>query len=250
MIEKLSIIVPCYNEARTIATVYARLQALDVGKEKEIIIVDDASTDGSREWLMKQAATADSTDTGADSRTITLFHTQNRGKGSCIQTALKRATGDYAIVQDADIEYNPSWIPSLLAHAEALKAPAVYGSRASTIRNRVSSRFFASGVRGLTWVFNILYRQKITDLETCYKLVDTALLKSLGITEKRFGVEVEISAKIANHGLSILEIPIRYEPRSRTDGKKIRVRDGMRALYLLLKFRIVNTNRRSPSEEP
>lgn len=234
MIERLSIIVPCYNEVRTIATIYARLQALDVGKEKELIIVDDGSTDGSERYLAHEARQR-------HAGTTILFHPRNRGKGACIRSALSYVTGDYAIIQDADLEYDPKQIPSLAAYAEENALGAVYGSRNGGIANPVSSRVFSFGVAALTAAFNILYGQTLTDIETCYKLVRTDLLKRMRLTENRFGIEIEISAKIARAGLRIGEVPIRYVPRRFEEGKKIKARDGVWAFYLLVRFRFART---------
>lgn len=236
-IKKLSIVVPCYNEAPTIPAIYSALQNLELGRQKEIIIIDDGSTDGSRAYLKKEEE-----ELPLLSETVIIFHPENRGKGACIRSALEHASGDYLIIQDADLEYAPEQIPALVRHAEATGAAAVYGSRNSTIANASSSRFFALGVRWLTKLFNILYGQKITDVETCYKLVKTELMKTLHLTEDGFGFEIDISAKISRRGFRIAEVPIRYTPRRLNEGKKMRVRDGLRAFYLLLGFRFFARN--------
>lgn len=224
-IKKLSIIVPCYNEISTIAKVISALQGVDFRKEKEIIIVDDGSTDGTREYLEKLSI--------AKAHYIILFHEKNKGKGAAIQTALEKATGDYVIIQDADLEYNPQDINTLIACAEKKETLAVYGSRNKDIKNSYLYPHFFWGSRLLTFLINALYRQKVTDPETCYKLIDRNFMRFIDISEKGFGVEMEVTLKIMKLGVSIYEESITYNPRGFRQGKKIKAKDGLWALYLI-----------------
>lgn len=224
-IKKLSILVPVYNEEKTLEQVLEKLNALDLSCNKEIIIIDDSSADNSRKIMEKFR----------DRMTI-LFHKENMGKGAAIQTGLGAATGDYVIIQDADLEYNPEDIKKLKECAEREACLAVYGTRNRGIKNKYLYPHFYFGSKILTGMINILYRQNLSDPETCYKLIERNLLKSLVIQENGFGMEIEITAKISKLGVRIREVPIRYEPRSFREGKKITTKDGVWAFYLVWKY--------------
>jgi len=217
---------PVYNERRTLAEVVARIRAADLlGLEREIVLVDDGSTDGTRELLPTLA--------GADCRVI--LHAENRGKGAAVRTALAAATGDLSLIQDADLEYDPGDYRLLLAPALA-GAPCVYGSRfLGDPRNMAPVTALAN--RFLTALTRLLYHLDVTDMETCYKLVETDLLRSLRLRAERFDLEPEITLKLARRRVPIIEVPIRYQARSRGEGKKIGVGDGIAAIWTLLKYR-------------
>ena len=204
----------------------ARIRGADLlGLEREILLVDDGSTDGTREILPDLA--------GEDCRVI--LHPENRGKGAAVRTALAAATGDLSLIQDADLEYDPADYRTLLGPALA-GAQCVYGSRFLGER-RDMAPVTALANRFLTALTRILYHLNLTDMETCYKLVETDLLRSLRLRAERFDVEPEITLKLARRGVAIVEVPIRYQARSRGEGKKIGVGDGLAAIWTLLKYR-------------
>ncbi len=221
----LSIIVPVHNEAKTLGEVLRRLFALSLGEtEKEIIVVNDGSTDATRPALAPFL-----------SRVVYLEHQSRRGKGAAIRAALPRATGELVVVQDGDTEYAPEEIPALLA---ALRAhpewAAVYGSRNLARTGRGYSRYIL-GAWFLTALVNLFFRSKLTDSYTCYKLIRAAALKDLALAGTGFEIEMELTAKLLKRGLGIGEIPISYRPRSFREGKKIRARDGIRGLVVLFR---------------
>lgn len=228
VIKKISIIIPCFNEVNTLPVVLDAIHHLKLNQEKEVIIVDDGSRDGTTELLQKwEAKKLDGF--------IFLFHQKNQGKGAAIQTALQKATGDYVIFQDADLEYHPQDIPALIEFVQKHASLAVYGSRALKKSNRYLYPHFYYGSKFLCILFNVFFRQKLTDPETCYKLIHRDLLCFLQLREKGFGIEIEISAKISQLKIPIYEIPISYSPRSFHEGKKIRTKDGIYALFLIIK---------------
>lgn len=231
---RLSIIIPVFNERATVLQVVDRVAALDC--DKEIIVVDDGSTDGTRALLAARAAGSDGSAEPGGSITL-VEHPANRGKGAALATGLARATGEYVIVQDADLEYDPADYGALLAVAEARGAAAVYGSRFRTAPRRMSVRHVV-GNRLLTGLTNFLYGSALTDMETCYKLVRTSLLQELGIACNRFDVEPEITAKLLKRGVTIHEVPISYEGRSFAEGKKISYVDFVSAVWTLLRLRV------------
>jgi glycosyltransferase involved in cell wall biosynthesis len=221
---KLSIIMPVYNERETILEILKRVKALQINKE--ILIVDDFSKDGTRELLEK-------VDHGDEVRVI--CHDRNQGKGGAIRTALQYASGDAVIIQDADLEVNPQEIPKILKPIKEGKAQVVFGTRFRSDNYFSRTTFFAN--RFLTGLTNFLYNIHITDMETCYKCIETGLMKSIGLKARGFDFEPEVTAKIAKRGYRIIEVPISYRMRSTSEGKKINWRDGVQAIFYLIKYR-------------
>lgn len=227
---KLSVVIPVYNEAKTIETIIKRVSAVEV--EKEIIIVDDFSTDGTREILKKIH----------DNGVKVEFHCQNMGKGAALRTGFKLATGDAVVVQDADLEYDPRDFVKLLEPIESGAALAVYGSRFLTREHipHCARPFYLThflGNKVLNFLLNALYRAKITDMETCYKLIKREVLDSIVLSARRFEIEPEITAQLLKKGIKIHEVPISYHPRDYKEGKKISWKDGISAIAVLLKYR-------------
>jgi glycosyltransferase involved in cell wall biosynthesis len=227
---RLSIIVPVFNERATIAAVLARIRSVPLpGVEREIVLVDDGSTDGTREIIAGAAM--------ADLRVI--LHPANRGKGAAVRTGLAAASGDYVLIQDADLEYDPADYALLVAPVMA-GAPCVYGSRFLAGATRRMSPVTAAANRLLTGLTRLLYGLRLTDMETCYKLVRTDLLRAAKLKSSGFEIEPEITAKLAKRGVEIREVAVRYTGRTRAEGKKIGWRDGAVALWTLLKYRFVD----------
>jgi len=225
---KLSIIVPVYNEERTLTIILDRLFELPI--DKEIIVIDDASRDGSRDILKALA----------DEHKITfLAHDRNRGKGAAIRTGLDHAHGEYTVIQDADLEYDPHDIVRMLDTAVQHNADAVFGDRVHNPESGISYRRYYWGGRLLTVLANLLYGVHISDESTCYKMVRTSLLKSINLTCRRFEFCPEVVAKLGKRKVKIYEIPISYAPRKMEEGKKIRWRDGLVAIWTLLKLRFL-----------
>jgi len=223
---KLSVIIPVYNEAGTILEVVKRVQ--ETPYDKEIIVVDDCSTDGTVEILKRIEGGG----------MIVLFHKFNQGKGASIRTAMTRITGDFVIIQDADLEYNPSEYPRLLTPLLEGKADVVYGSRFFGGPHRVLFFWHALGNRIITILSNILTDLNLSDMETGYKAFRSEILKKIEIKSNRFGFEPEITAKIAKMGCRIYEIPISYWGRDYTEGKKISWKDGFAAIYWIIKYNL------------
>jgi glycosyltransferase involved in cell wall biosynthesis len=224
---KVSIIIPVYNEASTIRQILQRVRTSPI--EKEIVIVDDGSTDGTRDLLQLEAS--------PDTRIV--LHAANHGKGAAIRTGLKHATGDYVLIQDADLEYDPADYEALLKPILRGKATVVYGSR--FLGEHKAMLFWHSvGNRLLTLVTNVLYDTTLTDMETCYKLIPTDLIRCIPLRARRFDFEPEITAKILRRGHRIYEVPISYAGRELYEGKKISWRDGFPALYALIKYRFMD----------
>ncbi|MDY6851431.1 MAG: glycosyltransferase family 2 protein [Thermodesulfobacteriota bacterium] len=222
----LTIIIPAYNERETILDILDRVRAVNV--DKEIIVVDDGSVDGTADLLRSASSRPE---------TRVLFHERNQGKGAAIRTGLAKARGRYTIIQDADLEYDPQDYIRLLAPLLEGRARVVYGSRilgAGQIRSY--NRYYWGG-RFVSLVTNILYGSRLTDEPTCYKVFETWVLKDLNLTATGFEFCPEVTAKVIRAGLSILEVPISYQPRSFEQGKKIRPRDGLIAVWFLLKHR-------------
>lgn len=224
---RLSILVPVYNEERTLAALLDRVLEVDLGVEKEIVVVDDASTDRTPEILAAYAT-----------RVRVLRHPRNRGKGAALRTALAHATGAFVVPQDADLEYEPADLRLLLETARSRGAKVVYGSRRLHRANRQYSAlaFYLGGVL-VTWAANLLFRLRLTDEPTCYKLVDRALIERMELACERFEFCAEVTAKAARLGEPIVEVPILYRPRHMSEGKKIRARDGWETLQTLWRYR-------------
>ncbi len=225
---KLSILIPAYNEKETIKEVLRRVKNADIGKtKKEIIVVDDFSTDGTIEVLK----------TLDDKNIKIIFHEKNYGKGHAIRTALKHSTGDIIIIQDADLEYNPEDYYKLIEPILKNKARVVYGSRVLNKNNKYSTLSFYLGGRLLSFLTNILYNTNITDEPTCYKLFKKEVLDEINFECEKFEFCPEVTAKVTKKGIKILEIPISYNPRNIKQGKKIRWKDGVIAAWTLIKYR-------------
>lgn len=224
---RLSVIIPAYNEAATLAELIRRVRA--TGLADEIIVVDDGSSDGTRAQLLALA------DEGTP-QVITCSHSRNRGKGAAIRTGLAAVTGDVVLVQDADLEYDPADYTALLAPFADPAVKAVYGSR-NLRRNARSSFAFYWGGRLLSWVTNRIFGSSITDESTGYKVIATSLLRELDLQTDGFEFCAELTAKLLARGVRIHEVPISYRPRSRAEGKKIRWRDGVMAIRTLWRHR-------------
>jgi glycosyltransferase involved in cell wall biosynthesis len=222
----LSVLVPVYNERNTVAEVVRRMRQVELPLDREIILIDDGSDDGTEKVL---AALEDST-------VRLVRHTTNRGKGAAIRTGLTFARGDLIIVQDADLEYDPADWPRLLSPVLKGRASVVYGSRFTGERQNMRLWHWA-GNRVLSAVTNVLYNTTLSDMETCYKLFDRQVLDSITIESDRFEFEPEITAKVARAGHRIYEVPISYAGREFHEGKKITWRDGVTALVTLVKHR-------------
>jgi glycosyltransferase involved in cell wall biosynthesis len=232
--KRLSILIPVYNEARTLADILQRVDAADAGGlEKDLIIVDDGSTDGTREILQSLD--------GLKTPFRVLLHAQNMGKGAALRTALTYAAGDIILVQDADMEYDPREYSELLGPILDGRADVVYGSR---IRGgkpiRDFSLIYLWGNKFVTFVANLLYGGALTDMETCYKVFRADVIKNIQIRANRFDFEPEVTAKVLKRRHKIVELPISYFGRDRAEGKKLSWRDGIAALWTLIKYRFVS----------
>ena len=221
----LSIVIPCYNEKDNILNIVNLVRQSPV-PNKEIIVVDDCSTDGTREVLETQIRPL------VDKL---IYHEVNGGKGAALKTGFAAATGDVVIIQDADMEYDPMEYPRVVAPIMEGRAKVIYGSRFKDskakgyLANRLANKF-------LTMLSNIFTRQHLTDMETCYKAFARDVIQSVEIQEKRFGFEPEITAKISDMRIKIHEVPISYYPRTNAEGKKIGFKDGLRAIYCILRY--------------
>lgn len=222
---KLTVIIPAYNEVGTIFEVIKRVK--EASSDKEIIVVDDGSTDGIRNILKERR----------DGVKV-LFHDTNKGKGAAIRTAIPHITGDIVIIQDADLEYDPSEYPRLIAPILDGKADVVYGSRLMGGPHRVLFYWHAVGNKIITTLSNIFTDLNLSDMETGYKVFRAEVLKKIKIESNRFGFEPEITAKIAKMGCRIYEVPISYWGRDYTEGKKIKWKDGVAAIYWIIKYNL------------
>ncbi len=231
MFRKLSVVIPVYNEVNTIEKVLERVKAVHIPLEKEIIIVDDGSTDGTREKLSEIQR--------ADPSLKIILHERNMGKGAALRTGFQHVTGQIVIIQDADLEYDPSEYPRLLGPILDGRADVVYGSRflGGTTR-RVTSFWHYMANKFLTFLSNMLMNLNLTDMETCYKVIRTDVLKRLNLRGNRFEIEPEITAKLARIGCRIYEVPISYSGRDVSEGKKIKWKDGIAAIYYIVKFKL------------
>ena len=232
---KLSVLMPVYNERKTLAEIVSRVlnQRINGIESLELVIVDDASTDGSTE-IIEQLA-------GTHQQIKTIFQEKNRGKGAAIREAIEVASGDIAIIQDADLEYDPNDFRVVLTPILQGDADVVYGSRFMLKENRrnLYSRH-ALGNRFLTYLSNRSTDLNLTDMETCYKAFRLQFLKTIPLRSNRFGIEPEITAKIAKRKLRFHEVPISYRARTYAEGKKIKWKDGVVAIYIILKYWFVD----------
>ncbi len=230
--KKLSIVIPIYNELGTFEEIISHVKAIDLQLEKEIILVDDASTDGTRELIRNRPE---------ETAVVKVFHEVNQGKGAALRTGFSKATGDIVLIQDADLEYDPREYPRLLAPILEGKADVVYGSRfQGSDAHRVLYFWHSVGNKVLTLLSNMFTNINLTDMETCYKVFRKPVLDKIIICENRFGFEPEITAKVARLNCRIYEIGISYSGRSYQEGKKIGWRDGVRAFWCILKYNVLS----------
>lgn len=232
---KLSIVMPVYNEIATIAEVISRVQQAPVAIPKELIIVDDCSTDGTREYLGDLAKTSESQ--VHNTAVKILFHGENRGKGGAIRTGVGQATGDIILIQDADLEYDPEDYPALLKPILEGRADVVFGNRFHGGAHRVLYFWHMLGNRVLTTLCNMVTNLNLTDMEVGYKVFRAELLKRIRIESDRFGFEPEITVKVAKLQCRIYEVPISYHGRTYAEGKKIGWRDGVAAILHIIRYR-------------
>jgi glycosyltransferase involved in cell wall biosynthesis len=224
---KISVVIPVYNEIDTIEEILVRVDQVAI--KKEIIVIDDFSNDGTRERLKKIAA-------GKDSVKV-IYHSRNRGKGAALRTGFESVTGDIIIIQDADLEYDPNEYPKLLEPILDGRADVVYGSRFIGGPHRVLFFWHYVGNKFLTLISNALTNLNLTDMETCYKVFKSQILRDINLKSNRFGFEPEFTAKVAKKRLRIYEVPISYSGRTYSEGKKITWKDGIVALCLIFWYR-------------
>lgn len=237
----ISVIIPVFNEEATITACLERVLAapLPEGCEREIVIVDDCSTDETARVLKEWAA--------KDDRIRLFFHDRNRGKGAAVRFGLKESKGDICLIQDADLEYDPADYPRLLAPILEDEAEVVYGSRyLHGGRRRVHRFWHTLGNRMLTLASNMCTNLHLSDMETCYKVARGDLFRSIPIRSARFGLEPELTAKFARRRCRMVEVPVSYRSRGYDEGKKIGWKDGVSALFTILRFRIVNDSEQRP----
>jgi glycosyltransferase involved in cell wall biosynthesis len=228
----LSVIVPCYNEINTIQKILEEIHSSPINLKKQVIVVDDFSTDGTREALLKISKSTELISN-------LLLHDKNLGKGAAIRSAIPQVQGDIVIIQDADLEYSPSEYGALVEPITSGDADVVFGTRfVTTHKRRVLYFWHYVGNRFLTFLSNMFTNLNLTDMETCYKVFRTPIISNLVIEENRFGFEPEITAKIAKLNCRIYEVGISYKGRTYSEGKKIGWRDGFRAIYSIFKYNI------------
>jgi len=225
---KISVVMPCFNERATIEEILRRVRAAPY--EKEIIVVDDGSTDGTREILKRLEP---------DVGLRLIFHEKNQGKGGAVASGFAAATGDAVVIQDADLEYDPADYPALLRPIEEGKADVVFGSRFLGGTHRCHLFWHYVGNRFLTFVSNALTNLNLTDMETCYKAFRADVAKRIKIESKRFGVEPELTAKVARMKVRIYEVPVSYHGRDYSHGKKIRAIDALEALWVIFRENVL-----------
>jgi glycosyltransferase involved in cell wall biosynthesis len=231
--KKISIIVPIYNEEKTLLKILDKLNKVKLPLDKEIVLVDDYSTDGTRDILKR-----------LEKKYHIVYHKKNMGKGSALRTGFKHSTGDIITIQDADLEYDPEDYNILLKSIFNGKTKVVYGSRfignSFFSRQKWFSPIHYIGNKSLSILTSLMYFKYLTDMETCYKMFTKEVLNSIKLRSRRFDFEPEITAKIIKKGYKIKEVPIHYYPRDFSHGKKITWRDGIMALYYLVKYRFLN----------
>jgi glycosyltransferase involved in cell wall biosynthesis len=225
---KLSVIVPVFNERNTVVEIVRRMRAVDLPVDREIVLIDDGSDDGTRSVLPQLG----------DSTVRVVMHPHNRGKGAAIRTGLEHVTGDLVIIQDADLEYDPEDWPKLLAPMLKGRAQVVYGSRFTGERRNMLFLHWL-GNRFLSFMTNALYNTTLSDMETCYKLFDRSVIDGLSLHAQGFDFEPEVTAKVLRQKIRIYEVQISYAGREPYEGKKITWRDGFVALWTLVKYRVV-----------
>jgi len=226
----LSVVIPVYNERGTIEEILARVLAEDLAKE--IIIVDDGSVDGTRELLQELIP--------HHKNIHLILHEKNQGKGAAVRSGIEAAHGDLILIQDADLEYDPRDYPALLAPIEEGKADVVYGSRFLGGPHRVTMFWHMVANKLLTLITNVLYNSILTDMETGYKLFRSEMIKSIPLRARRFDFEPEITAKLLKRNARIFEVPISFNPREYSEGKKIGLKDAFQAVWALIKYRFVD----------
>jgi len=227
--KKISIIIPIYNEKDTLLQILERVEKAPVwGLEKEILLIDDGSTDGTKKILKE-----------LESKYKIVYHKRNLGKGAAIRNGFKEASGDIIIIQDADLEYNPQDYPQLIRPILHGKADVVYGSRYS----KKDTSFYKShywGVKLISWLTSLLYGSNLTDVYTCYKVFKSPVIKSINLRSNGFEIEQEMTSKLLNRKCKIVEVPITYCPRTFEEGKKInKWSNGLKAIWLIIKHRII-----------
>ncbi len=222
---RLSVVIPVFNELATLEQLLDKIDAVDI--DKEVIIVDDYSTDGTRALL----------ETMRQPNRLVVLHDRNQGKGAALRTGFTRATGEYVIVQDADLEYDPADYATLIAEADQHGADVVYGSRFTGPRPQMAFQNWL-GNRVLTGLTNLLFGSQLTDMETCYKLIRRRVVMALSLESNRFNVEPELTAKLLTRGLTIFEVPVSYVGRTRSQGKKISWVDFVSAVWTLVRLRV------------
>lgn len=226
---RLTVIIPVFNEAKTLEEIVRRVQSAPFPLEKELVIVNDASTDGTREILGR-----------LDGGNIRVFHHEkNQGKGAAIRTAQQHVSGDLVIIQDADLEYYPEEYEKLARPILDGRADVTYGTRFLGT-HRVFLFWHYAGNRFLTFVTNLMYNTMLSDMETCFKMCKAEIFKSMVLRSNRFGFEPEFTAKVFKRGYKVYEVPISYNGRGYEEGKKITWKDGVAALYFLVKFRFTD----------
>lgn len=239
----LSVLMPVYNECATLEEILQRVQAVPL--EKEIIVVDNCSTDGSRELMQQWIASGKAGEAESNAAIRVIFQDQNHGKGSSVRRALNEARGEWVIIQDADLEYDPQDFLKLLEVANEQNCDAVFGSRllpGTEARKGMPKTSFYFGRLGLAWLFKVLFKTALSDVATCYKLMKRSVAQQLRLESNGFDLDFEIAAKLAKRteiaNWKLGEVPISYEPRTELEGKKIHaMRDGWRAVRALLKYR-------------